>query len=177
MKSVTRVLLCSVVLATCGCNDKSEPVETESSRPPPLVADHILRAFGGTLLGTDRGEWIGKLVFEDEDGNLTTILDENVHGIVENPEGIFVFTGLSHLRTNDGFIYVITREANERVYATMLGRLPGAPSQVNPIDDESASFLVFAGFRNDSSYYECYALTGRQVSQSNKCSPPRRDGF
>ncbi len=138
-----------------------------------LVIDHALPAYGGRLLGIDRGEWGGSLLFEDEAGNRTSILDENVHGIVENSAGIFAFTGLAHLQINDGYIYVITKEPDERIYATMLGKLPGSPSQVTPLGQGMTSFLVFTGFRDNAPYFECYSLIGRVVARSNHCSPPK----
>jgi hypothetical protein len=138
-----------------------------------ILPDHVLPAFGGKLLGTDRGEWVGKLMFQDEAGNLKTILNENVHGIVENSAGIFVFTGLSHLTLNEGYIYIIDQGANEDVGAALLGRLPGAPHQVTQVRDGSTSFLVFSGFKDDHQYFECYALIGKIFSHSNACLPPK----
>ena len=165
-----------VFLALCGCSNEPETAGSAVPKEQTLVIDHALPAFGGRLLGIDRGEWGGSLSFEDEAGNRIPILDENVHGIVENSAGVFAFTGLAHLRTNDGYIYIITREPDERVYATMLGRLPGAPSQVTPLGSGTTAFLVFAGFRGDAPYFECYTLVGRVVSRSNQCSPPKEVG-
>ena len=87
-----RPLLLTAMLVLSGCSvEQPTPIQA----PEVIVPDYSLDAFGGHLLGTDRGEWIGKLMFQDADGNLTTLLNENVHGIVENADGIFAFTGLA----------------------------------------------------------------------------------
>lgn len=139
-----------------------------------MKLDHTLPAFGGRLLGTDRGEWIGELAFQDSDGGIETILHENVHGIVENNAGIFVFTGLHHLHTNNGFIYSISMTSTNDVVATRLGRLPGAPSNVVHRSDGVTTFLVDSG-RYDSNnrpVAACYELRGDLVQHSSDCLPP-----
>jgi hypothetical protein len=141
-----------------------------------LVPDHALAAFGGQLFGTDRGEWIGKVVFQDAAGNLQTLLNENVHGIVRNSAGIFVFTGLAHMGTNEGYIYTVALSANQQVQTALLGRLPGAPSQVSQKADGSITFLVFTGTSANRRAYECYSLTGKTVSRSYDCLPPKALG-
>ncbi|MBX9402545.1 hypothetical protein K4L06_14640 [Lysobacter sp. BMK333-48F3] len=163
------------VLFLSGCSaEQSAPVPERPHRV--VVADHTLEAFGGRLSGTDAGEWIGKLVFQDADGDLETVLNENVHGIVENPEGVFVFTGLAHLSSNEGHIYLITRPiADGPVAATRLGRLPGAPRRVHQAQrDGATSFLVHAGHSNGHQLFECYQLAGKIVSRGHDCLPPRR---
>ncbi len=101
------------------------------------------------------------------------MLNENVHGIVKNSAGIFVFTGLAHLGNNEGYIYMVALGANEQVQTTLLGRLPGAPTQVSPKGDGSTTFLVYSGFSNNRPLYECYSLTGRMVSRAYDCLPPK----
>jgi hypothetical protein len=166
-----RSLLLTVMLVLCGCSAEQR---TPTKAQDILVPDYSLEAFGGRLLGTDRGEWIGKLMFQDADGNLSTILAENVHGIVKNPEGVFVFTGLAHLSLNEGYIYALTREPDGRVLASRLGRLPGAPTRVSQLQPEGATFfLVYSGFSNDRPLFECYQLQGKIVSRAQDCLPPK----
>ena len=168
-----RRMMLLVLLVCSGCS--KEPVHDGgvAAKPQTIIVDHVLPAFDGKLLGIDQGEWGGSLIFEDAAGSRQVVLDENVHGIIENPAGIFAFTGLAHLGINEGYIYVITREPNEKIYATMLGKLPGSPSQVTQLADRRTVFLVN---RDDAPYFECYALTGRIVSPSNECSPPKGFG-
>jgi hypothetical protein len=166
-----RPLLLTVMLVLYGCSAEQRAFAKASEI---LVPDYSLDAFGGHLLGTDRGEWIGKLMFQDADGNLSTILAENVHGIVKNPDGIFVFTGLAHLSLNEGYIYALTREPDGRVLASRLGRLPGAPTRVSQLQPEgTTSFLVYSGFSNDRPLFECYQLQGKIVSRAQDCLPPK----
>jgi hypothetical protein len=166
-----RSLLLMVMLALCGCSAEQR---TPTKVREIFVPDYSLEAFGGRLLGTDRGEWIGKLMFQDSDGNLSTILAENVHGIVKNPKGVFVFTGLAHLSLNEGYIYSVTREPDGRVLASRLGRLPVAPTRVSQLQPgDATSFLVYSGFSNDRPLFECYQLQGMIVSRAQDCLPPK----
>jgi hypothetical protein len=135
----------------------------------------MLQAFGGKLLGTDRGEWIGELLFQDETGGVARVLHENVLGIAENPEGIFVFTGLHHRGTNIGFIHIVALIRENDVVATRLGRIPGAPSNVTRQPDGTTTFLV-ATDRYDQKkrlIHECYELRGKVVERSLSCIPPK----
>jgi hypothetical protein len=166
-----RSLLLTVMLVLCGCSaEQRVPTQVQNV----VVPDYSLEAFDGRLLGTNRGEWIGKLMFQDADGNLSTVLAENVHGIVKNPDGIFVFTGLAHGSANEGYIYTLTRESDGPVLASRLGRLPGAPARVNqPQPEGPTSFLVYSGFSNNRPLFECYRLTGKIVSRAHDCLPPK----
>jgi hypothetical protein len=161
-----------MVLITCSsCSDDlSEPMPAPKEHV--LVVDYSLPAFDGKLLGTDKGEWVGSLMHQDEAWKIHTLLNENVHGIIQNKAGIFVFTGLSHLSTNEGYIYTVTQGQDRAINTKLLGRLPGAPSQVRQLSDGSTSFLVYVGYKSDSPYFECYSLTGKIVSRSLDCLPP-----
>jgi hypothetical protein len=160
------------MLVLCGCSaEQSTP--NQASAPEVVVPDYSLDAFGGHLLGTDRGEWIGKLMFQDADGHLTTLLNENVHGIVKNADGIFAFTGLAHLSLNEGYIHFVTQEPHGPVLVTRLGRLPGAPTRVRQLQPTGATFfLVYAGFSNNRQVFECYQLAGKIVRRGHDCLPP-----
>lgn len=137
-----------------------------------MVVDYSLPAFDGKLLGTDEGEWIGSLMHQDETGKIHALLNENVHGIIRNNAGIFVFTGLSHLGTNEGYIYAVAQGRDGSINTRLLGRLPGAPSKVRQLPDGSTSFLVHVGYKDDGQHFECYSLNGDVVSRSLDCSPP-----
>ena len=118
MKQPVHLLLRAALLA-CYCSAlqaTAQPVaiasDSNSSSPQSSTANvpapeprshpaHSLDAFGGRLIGTDRGEWIGRLQFEDPAGGVRTILEKNVLGIVKNKDGVFVFTGLDHLDAHD----------------------------------------------------------------------------
>ena len=163
-----------VVLFLVSCSNVEQPTPSTIS---VRDAEHSLRAFGGKLLGADRGEFIGYLVYQDQNGKNTTLLRENVHGIVENREGIFVLTGLAHLGMSEGDLYKVTAGTNGQVQATKLGYLPGAPSNIKHNADGSISFLIDMGYRGSKRHYQCYSLTGSVVSYSNTCDPPARAGL
>lgn len=166
-----RPLLLMAMLVFCGCSEEQRAVFTPQTKA--VDPDYSLETFGGQLRGTDRGEWIGELSFKEADGTIDTLLKENVRGLVKNSEGIFAFTGLSHMRTNEGYIYAISRTPEGRIAVSRLGRLPGAPSGVSqPQPDGPTSFLVSSGFSNDRQLYECYQLVGKIVSRGNSCLPP-----
>lgn len=174
-----RSLVLTLVALFCGCSGTSrEPERYTQPTPQVIKADYMQPAFGGRLLGTDRGEWVGELLFQDEAGRLETILHENVHGIVENPAGIFVFTGLNHMRTNVGDIYTVTLTKNNDVVATRLGRIPGAPRDVTKQRDGTTTFLVTTERydREGRPIYDCYELRGKLVEHSLSCLPPKPFG-
>ena len=172
-----RVLL-GLCLLCSACTDKADAESGVERIVERIRADHALHAFGGRLLGTDRGEWIGRLLFENDEGGLETILRENVHGIVENRAGVFAFTGLLHLQTNVGFIYRIDLTRNLDVNATRLGRLPGAPFDVTPHADGITTFLVAGRYDpKGRRIYDCYELAGQAVRHSYRCAPPSAATF
>jgi hypothetical protein len=168
-----RPIAVAVLISCCSCSAQPDSQSSSAPHREVLVPDHTLPAFGGQLLGTDDGEWIGKLIFQDGAGNLQTLLKENVHGIVQNSSGIFVFTGLAHMRSNEGYIYMVAADRKEKIHTTLLGRLPGAPGQVSQKPDGSTTFLVYSGFSSDRPLYECYSLTGKIVSRAYDCLPPK----
>jgi hypothetical protein len=57
----------------------------------------------GALIGTNRGEWGGELIFRSNTHEYV-ILDENICGIINYNNEIYVLTGLSHLGISEGKI-------------------------------------------------------------------------
>lgn len=93
-------------------------------------ADYTYAAFDGELLGADRGEWGGELVFRDASGAVQTLLRQNVRGILGMPFGVVVFTGLSHMGHSTGAIFRVEQRNDGAVVATPLHVLRGAPGDV-----------------------------------------------
>lgn len=167
-------ILLAATLMLCSCTQGNDEHAPTSPKPRVLIPDHVLRVFGGRLLGTDHGEWIGKLQFQDKDGALHTLLKENVHGIVKNEDGIFAFTRLAHLSVNEGAIYLVAmRTDNGELEARPLKRLPGSPSDVRQLEKDITTFLVNTGYSGDHLLYECYSLIGSAVNRSYDCAPPK----
>jgi hypothetical protein len=166
-----RPILLMVILVSCGCSGEQRPAVAPQSET--VIPDYSLEAFGGQLRGTNRGEWIGELSFKAADSTIDHLLNENVLGLVKNSEGLFAFTGLAHMHTNEGYIYAISRTPEGRIAASRLVRLPGAPSRVNqPEPGGPTSFLVFSGFSKDRRLFECYQLVGKIVTRGSACLPP-----
>lgn len=97
------------------------------------VPDVALRVEDGWLVGADRGEWVGELVFRPDDGLPQFILDANVEDIYRLGDRIVVTTGLAHLSLNNGVVFCLVRDASNLWQAETWRILPGAPQ---------ASYLV-----------------------------------
>jgi hypothetical protein len=162
------LLICMLV----GCSDTTPVQTTGTPRTSVAVPDFSFPAFEGRLYGMDGGEWGGKLVFQGPDGRQRVLLEENVHGIVRNSAGVFVFTGLAHMGVNDGYIYIVAPDSAGEVQVTRLGRLPGAPSRVVQSADGATAFLVHTDGVRGSAPFECYELVGRTVTRGYGCLPP-----
>ncbi len=88
-----------------------------------------LKVPNGFLLGADRGEWGGELVFTDRASTTVHVIEDNVRGIHRMPFGILAITGLAHLMLNHGMIYLVEVPASGKPKATKWKSLPGAPRQ------------------------------------------------
>ncbi len=69
----------------------------------------------GWLLGSDRGEWGGRLVYKTHDGNQKNIIDDNIKDIYEYSYGHIVVAGLGHMGVSRGTIYLVTVKDNSYV--------------------------------------------------------------
>lgn len=94
------------------------------------IPDFVFAVFGGHLLGADRGEWGGEMVFRDSGGAIHRLIDRNVRGIVRMPFGVIVFTGLAHLSQSTGAIYRVDQRPDGVVMATLFHTLPGTPEDI-----------------------------------------------
>lgn len=189
LRAAFLVLYCSALQAAAQpvgiatAPDAGAPRPGIAQAPAPQTrrhGEHSLPAFGGLLIGTDRGEWIGRLQFQDPAGGLHTLLEKNVLGIVSNDAGIFVFTGLDHMSLNEGQIYVLKPDAGNTPHPELLARLPGTPGRIRQEADGTIRFLVFTGQRDQQGRFvpACYQLAGHAVSRAAGCRPlqPAADG-
>jgi hypothetical protein len=170
--------VCAALLSLLLVGCAADVADTPTVAPRATEPDHSLSAFGGRLLGTDRGEWIGQLVFERPNGKQETLLRENVIGIIRNPSGVYVFTGLAHMGGNDGFIYRVAPSSAGHINITLLGRLPGVPSNITQDPQQVVSFLVSTGLFDSAGreVLQCLRLIGEQVEPGHACLPPRKLG-
>jgi hypothetical protein len=68
-----------------------------------MVGMYRLETDNGTIIGTNRGEWGGELIYKNDTLEYT-ILNENICGIINYNNEIYVLTGLSHLGISKGRI-------------------------------------------------------------------------
>lgn len=140
-------LLLSMCAVTACRNDPlpvSPPMDFDKITP-----DHSLSAFGGTLLGHDRGEWGGRLAFRDPAGKISEIFRENVQAIVLRGEHVVVFTGLAHLGDNEGAIYLLSPDKAHGFRVRGLYVLEGQPQRITVETDTGAiRFAVFTEKRD-----------------------------
>jgi HEAT repeat protein len=95
--------------------------------PRKQVPNAALQVPDGWLLGGDRGEWGGELVFLDRGGRQTTLVDGNIDGVARLGTRIVAVGGLAHLTSNRGLAYEVARDAKGRWSARPWRVLPGAP--------------------------------------------------
>src|SRR5688572_25520084 len=119
-----RTIIAILLVATCAaCQPSHESALTEAGREQAEVlrqaeTKQSLKAFGGTVIGKDKGEWGGEVAFVEADGTKYRLVADNSHGIFATPEGVVALTGLVHLGANRGMVYRLSRPAGERVKAT-----------------------------------------------------------
>jgi hypothetical protein len=97
--------------------------QTDSIEQIPHVAVKLGDAW---LAGSNRGEWGGDLVLIDVHGKSEILLNDNIHDIYKTANGVIVLAGLSHLVSNNGRIYLITKNGSSVDYRILFG-LDGAP--------------------------------------------------
>ncbi len=119
-----------------------------------------IRVAGGSLLGSDRGEWGGELVFVDSEGNQTIILHKNVQNICTLSSGIVAVTGLSHLMMDEGVLFKVTRGDDGTWHTSKWRVLPDAP-------------LTSGLLANGNLYVGCY-LGSVEVAPSGEMKAPER---
>lgn len=79
---------------------------------------------GGWLLGSDRGEWGGTLVFKSSKGEEKKLIDDNIEDIYVYSYGYIVTAGLAHLGMNSGSIYLVEKDS---LNVKKIHALVGAP--------------------------------------------------
>jgi hypothetical protein len=85
-------------------------------------------AFDGWLLGGNRGEFGGELIYQaGYDGAVHKLLDENVEDLYKMPFGFVATTGLAHMGYDGGALYLITRTGKALPKASKISDLPAAP--------------------------------------------------
>ncbi|MEK1941072.1 MAG: hypothetical protein AAAB16_11955 [Pseudomonas sp.] len=78
------------------------------------------------LAGSNRGEWGGELMLIDAKGNAQKIISDNIRDMYPTEFGIVVVAGLSHMMSNRGKVYLITKNGASLDTKVLFG-LDGAP--------------------------------------------------
>jgi HEAT repeat protein len=110
-----------------------------------------IRVEGGYLLGSNRGEWGGDLIFRNTEGRQTILLDASVCGIYRMTSGIVVITEAAQV--NRGAVFTVSKSADGTWRASKWKELPGEP--------------LAAGVRpNGNLFVACYKEEKMEISPS-----------
>ena len=101
---------------------KENEIETFKT---PRKKDSELKFENGMLIGSDHGEWGGKLVYKS-DNKETLIKEGNIVSIFEYKGKIYFLEGLAHMNTNYGEVYEVVYTKNKFTYKKVL-ELPDEP--------------------------------------------------
>ncbi|WP_161786936.1 HEAT repeat domain-containing protein [Noviluteimonas dokdonensis] len=108
----------------------------------PRVA---LRVDGGWLVGGDRGEWGGELLFISDDGVKQAIYDDNIQGLGRIGDRIVAAGGIAHMTLNDGTLLDVRRGSDGRWQAIAWRGLPGAPWDLLRVDADTSLVRTQSG--------------------------------
>lgn len=117
--------------------------DEEASDAAPPSADHLieahmphvaLRVAGGWLLGADRGEWGGELVYASDDGRKQRVLDGNIEDVYSLGGQLIALGGIAHMLSNEGVVYRLRESVRGEWTAEPWLQLPGAPFSSWPVD-------------------------------------------
>jgi hypothetical protein len=169
-------IIAIAVLALVGCQPSRDDVLADAAQTQTEIirqaeAKQTLRAFGGTLIGKDEGEWGGEIIFREPNGSIYTVVADNSHGIFTTPYGVVALTGLAHLGTNRGAVHLLSRAAGARVTAAPLMQLPGAPCDVA---QEGNRITMRISVGNETAF-RCYALQSSKDLVRYTCPTPLPD--
>ena len=103
-------------------------------------------AFGGWLLGADRGEFGGELVFQPDEpaSSSQVVVFQNIEDIYRLPFGFIATSGLAHMSSDTGSVLFI-EQSGDSVTAKTLFVLPAAPSSSWPLKSNDVLINTSAG--------------------------------
>jgi hypothetical protein len=161
-----------LLLCLNGCEPAKQAVSIDAPDPQPTF-DHRLPAYGGELLGSNRGEFGGELSFRSRDGAITRLMEKNVVGLYSMPFGFVAVTALAHLRVNEGEILVISRIAESRLRVDNLAVLPAAPMEARQRSDGSIEMRLFSGHfaKDGNAIHQCWVLEVDKRLHRSECPP------
>jgi hypothetical protein len=101
-----------------------------------------LAVYGGQLIGENHGEWGGSLVYQNRNGQTQALLDKQVIALHDFGPAVLVFTGLDHLRSNIGQLYIIRETHDGTLTISLLHQLKGTPRDVTQLDTGEMAFHI-----------------------------------
>ena len=152
-----------------------EQSETEIARKGDST--QRVYAFGGTIVGSNVGEFGGEIKFQEPDGASYDIISDNSAGVFAMPYGVVAFTGLAHLGSSRGAVHLITKAADSPVSATLLMQLPGAPCDVAKDGDSISMRIGYWEERAPNDHvrkYACYRLSQDRQLSTYECPLPEK---
>lgn len=110
-----------------------------------------LKIQNGWLLGFDGGEFGGGLWFANLSGKTQELSEENVHGFIETPQGVLVFSGLAHMGHDSGKVFIVPYAVNSQGDLKTLMDLDGAPAALTKLSADTALVVTTQGVSRISS--------------------------
>ncbi len=102
----------------------AKPANIPELRGEKFRPQHVLKVENGWLLGSDKGEWGGDLIFLDADQKATVLINDNVLGLFDTPAGHVAVTGLAHMTFNYGYLFQLENNGKQwsaHPFATLYG--------------------------------------------------------
>jgi hypothetical protein len=125
----------------------------QTVRGEPKEREVRLQTKAGVLVGTDNGEWGGSLSLIDANGVETKrLLDENVLQLLPLKSGVLVFTGLLHLGTDEGAVWLFSKGSNGNWSIKKIADLNGKPNAASNIDGVALAVGGHGVYRLDQSF-------------------------
>ena len=102
---------------------------------------HVEPFENGWLVGSDAGEWGGKLFWFDADGNRQIeLLRDNIRGIAEIGGEAFILSGMAHMFTDEGKIYKLTKDQKGNLKTQLVFNLETQPQTF--VKENNQSILI-----------------------------------
>lgn len=130
-----------------------------------------IKVSDGYLVGHNRGEWGGEIVFVDFAGKARTLVHENTEAIHQTKSGILATTGLAHMMMNSGVIYKLDKGVTGEWQARPWRALPGAPAFSILLKDGRLLVNCYSGIVTVSPHGDMRILTRKEALK--QLAPPR----
>jgi hypothetical protein len=122
----------------------------KAARFAPKIHQIQLQTETGLLVGTNNGEWGGSLSLTDSNGTqMKRLLDKNVIQLLPWKSGVLVFTGLLHLETDEGAIWLYSKGRDGEWSIRKIADLYGQPNAANSNNGDALAVSGHGVYRLD----------------------------